>query len=141
MLVSEIMSRGLVTVAPEDTVESAARLLSQHSVGALPVCGEDGRVRGIVTDRDIVVRAVAADCGLAAPVKTVMTRAVATVDARADVREAARLMAERQVRRLPVLNGDRVCGMISLGDVAKSHICEMEALQALGQISLPQRPY
>ena len=141
MLVSEIMSRGLISVAPEDTVESAARLLSQHCVGALPVCGEDGRVRGIVTDRDIVVRAVAADTGLSAPVKSVMTRAVATVDARADVREAARLMAERQVRRLPVLNGDKVCGMISLGDVAKSHICEMEALQALGQISQPQRPY
>ena len=124
MLVSEIMSRGVVSLSPDDTVESAARLLAHHGVGALPVCAEDGRVRGMVTDRDITVRGVAAELPAGTP-----------------VREAALMMAEKQVRRLPVMQNGRLCGMISLGDVAKSHAYDMEASQALGEISLPARDY
>ena len=141
MLVSEIMSRGVVSLSPGDTVECAARLLAHHGVGALPVCGEDGRVRGMVTDRDIAVRGVAADLPPDLPVRSLMSKPVHTVDACADVREAARLMAEKQVRRLPVLQDGRLCGMLSLGDVAKSHTYGMEASQALSEISMPERTY
>lgn len=141
MFVSEIMSRGVVALSPDDSVESAARLLAHHGVGALPVCGKDGRVRGMVTDRDIAVRCVAADLPPDTPVRSLMSRPVHTIDARADVREAALLMAEKQVRRLPVVNQGRLCGMLSLGDVAKSHTYGMEASQALTEISLPARDY
>ena len=74
MLVSEIMSRGVVALSPDDSVESAARLLAHHGVGALPVCGEDGRLHGMVTDRDITVRGVAADFLPGAPVRSIMSR-------------------------------------------------------------------
>lgn len=141
MLVSEIMSRSVVALSPDDTVESAARLLAHHGVGALPVCGEDGRVRGMVTDRDITVRAMAADLPAGTPVRSLMSRPVYTVEAHADVREAALMMAKKQVRRLPVMQNGRLCGMISLGDVAKSRAYDMEASQALGEISLPARDY
>ena len=141
MLVSEIMSRGVVALSPDDSVESAARLLAHHSVGALPVCGDDGRLRGVVTDRDITVRGVAVDFQPGAPVRSVMSRPAYTVEAHADVREAARLMAEKQVRRLAVVQGGRLCGMLSLGDVARCHACEVEVSKALCEISMPQRDY
>lgn len=141
MLVSEIMSRGVVSLSPDDSIESAARLLSWHSLGALPVCSGDGSLRGMVTDRDIAVRALAAELPPGSPVRRIMSRPVLTVEAGADVREAARLMAEKQVRRLAVVQNGRLCGMLSLGDVAKSHACDIEASRALGEISMPDRTY
>ena len=96
---------------------------------------EDGRVRGMVTDRDITVRGVAAELPAGTPVRSLMSRPVYTVEAHADVREAALMMAEKQVRRLPVLEGNSVVGMVSLGDLARSHRCDMEAGKALSEIS------
>ena len=136
MQVRDLMNPRVVSITPGESAALAARLLSRHNLGSLPVCGEDGGLRGIVTDRDIVLRCVAAeeDPGKT-QVKDIMTRNCAVVSPEDDAREAARLMAEKQVRRLPVLEGNSVVGMVSLGDLARSHRCDMEAGKALSEIS------
>ena len=141
MQVKELMCPSVATVDPQDTAQSAAQLLAQHNVGALPVCGSDGGLRGVVTDRDIVLRCVAAQEDPAkTPVHKIMTRNCAVVSPAADVREAARLMAAHQVRRLPVVEGDKVVGIVSLGDLSLSHSCDMEAAAALSDISAESHP-
>ena len=136
MVVRDLMNPGVVSVEPTSTAAAAARLISRHNVGALPVCGGDGKLRGMVTDRDIILRCVAAEDDPAqTPVRDIMTRSCVTVAPGADCREAARLMSDRQVRRLPVVEGGKVVGMLSLGDLAKCHRFDMEAAQALSEIS------
>ena len=136
MLVSDLMNPNVVSIAPDESAALAARLLRRHNVGSLPVCSLDGHIRGIVTDRDIVLRCVAAE---SAPeqtkVREIMSRGVVSVGPRADVREAARLMASEQVRRLPVVEDGRVVGILSLGDMAKNTRFDMEASKALAEIS------
>ncbi|MEG2570089.1 MAG: CBS domain-containing protein [Clostridia bacterium] len=135
MKVSELMNTNVVSIAPEDTASHAACLLARHNIGALPVCTPDGRLRGMVTDRDIVLRCVASE---SPPEETMarelMTRGVTTISPHEDIREAARLMSEEQVRRLPVVDAGRVVGMLSLGDMARCHAYDMEASKALADI-------
>ncbi len=136
MQVKELMSHGVVSVAPGESAALAARLLARHNVGSLPVCGEDGGLRGIVTDRDIVLRCVAAEEDPAKTlVRDIMTRNCAVVSPEDDAREAGRMMAASQVRRLPVLEEGKVVGMLSLGDLALSRSCDMETGKALMDIS------
>ena len=136
MQVKDLMNPSVVTVEPTASAALAARLISRHNVGSLPVCGEDRRLRGVVTDRDIVLRCVAAEEDPAqTPVRDIMTRGCATVSPDADCREATRLMSLHQVRRLPVVENGRLVGMISLADVARSGRFDMEAAQALCEIS------
>lgn len=136
MVVRDLMNPGVVSVEPTSTAAAAAHLISRHNVGALPVCGGDGKLRGVVTDRDIVLRCVAAEDDPAqTPVRDIMTRSCVTVSPNADCREAARLMSAQQVRRLPVVEEGKVVGMLSLGDLAKCHRFDMEAAQALSEIS------
>ena len=136
MEVRDLMNASVVSVEPTSSAALAARLISRHNVGALPVCSEDKRLRGMITDRDIVLRCVAAEEDPAQTmVRDIMTRNCATVSPGDDCREATRLMAAQQVRRLPVVEGGKVVGMISLGDLAKSRRFDMEAAQALSEIS------
>lgn len=136
MQVKDLMEGSIVSVAPDETATEAARLLARHNVGSLPVCGDDGGLRGVITDRDIVLRCVAIEEDPAkTPVQKIMTRNCATIAPQADAREAARLMAAKQVRRLPVVEDDKVVGMIALGDISQSHGCDMEAAAALSEIS------
>ena len=136
MQVRDLMNPSVVSIAPGESAALAARLLSRHNLGALPVCGEDGGLRGIVTDRDIVLRCVAAEEDPAQlPVRDIMSRDCAVVAPDDDPREATRLMAARQVRRLPVLEEGKVVGMVSLGDLAGSRQYDMEASKALSDIS------
>ena len=136
MVVKELMTSGVVTVEPNSSAALAARLLARHNVGALPVCGPDGRLRGMVTDRDIVLRCVAAEEDPAQTmVRDIMTRSCTAVSPHADCRQAARLMSKQQVRRLPVVEEGRLVGMLSLADLARSHRYDMEAAQALSEIS------
>ena len=135
MQVKEVMSRRIIAISPEETVAVAARLLSQHN-GALPVCSRDGRLRGMVTDRDIVVRCVAAgDDPECTRVAEIMTRRILAAEPDRSVDEAARLMAREQVRRLPVQEHGRLVGMVSLGDVAVRPDYTMEAGEVLQEIS------
>ena len=136
MVVKDLMNPSVVTIEPTSSAALAARLISRHNVGALPVCSGDGRLRGMVTDRDIVLRCVAAEEDPAQTlVRDIMTRGCATVSPRDDCRAATRLMAQQQVRRLPVVEEGRLVGMISLADLARCGRFDMEAAQALCEIS------
>ncbi len=141
MQVRELMNPSVVSVGPADTVATAVQLIARHNVGSLPVVGEDGGLRGILTDRDILLRCIAAEENPAVMrVKDIMTRSCSVVKPEDDARQAARMMAASQVRRLPVVRDFKLVGMISLGDLAKCHMCDMEAGQALAQISHRQHP-
>lgn len=136
MKLREVMTNPVVRIHPDESVSVAARTLSRYNIGALPVCGSDGRLCGLVTDRDIVTRCLAAG---RAPGSTrvgeVMTRQV--VSARPDMEAslAASLMGREQIRRLPVVENDRLCGMVSLGDLAVKEDSAIEAGDALTEIS------
>ncbi len=135
MKVRQIMTPRAIRVGPEEPAAVAARMLARYNVGALPVCREDGKVCGMITDRDIVLRCVAAGRDPErVPVRHVMTGKVVTVNAEMDVKDAAERMAREQVRRLPVEEGGKLCGILTLGDIANSPQYSMEAAQALGQI-------
>lgn len=136
MLIRELMNPCVVTVEPTSSASLAARLLSRHNVGSLPVCTGDRRLRGVVTDRDIVLRCIASEDDPAqTPVRDIMSRGCATVGPDEDCRMATHLMAEHQVRRLPVVEGGKLVGIIALSDLARSHRYDMEAAQTLCEIS------
>lgn len=136
MLVRTLMNPGAVSVEPQSSAALAAKLLSRHNLGMLPVCSADRHLHGIITDRDIVLRCVAAEIDPAqVPVRSIMSRTCVTVAPDDDCQTAARLMAQQQVRRLPVVDKGRLVGIVSLGDLARSQRYDMEAAQALGEIT------
>ena len=136
MKVKQIMSENVVSVGQREPVAHAARLMKRSNLGALPVCDDEGRLRGIVTDRDIVTRCVAGDDDPAdTPVREIMSRGITTCHPEDDADELARAMASRQVRRVPVTDGGKVVGMVSLADLARSDLFSMEAAEALSEIS------
>ncbi len=136
MQVRDLMNPSVVSITTGESAALAARLMSRHNVGALPVCSPDGHLRGIVTDRDVITRCIAVEEDPAqTPVRDIMTRNCTVVAPEDDPREATRLMAARQVRRLPVLDHGKLVGMVSLGDLATSHSFDMETSKALSDIS------
>ena len=136
MKVKDIMTQQVIRIQAEETVDVAARTLAQYNIGALPVCDHSGKLCGVVTDRDLVTRCVASgrNAGQTA-VRDVMTGRVVTIGPEMEVGVAAHLMGREQVRRLPVVENGRLVGMISLGDLARSHRYDMEAAQALCDIT------
>jgi CBS domain-containing protein len=136
MQVRELMSSDVEVIAPDTTIEDAARRMRDADVGALPV-GDNDQLIGMVTDRDIVVRGVAegkADGN--ATVRDVLTGALTFCFEEDDVEDAANLMADRQVRRLPVLSADKkLVGMLALADISRRDVDAGGA--ALGDISQP----
>ena len=123
----DIMNPHVVSIDPTESAALAARLLARHNVGSLPVCGSGGQLQGMVTDRDIVLRCVAAEEDpRSVPVRSIMSRRPAVVTPEDAVRQA---------RRLPVVDKDRVVGVVSLGDLAKCGRYEMEISRALTDIS------
>ena len=135
MKIREVMSNSVIPIHPEETVAVAARSLTHNNIGAMPVCSADGQLCGMVTDRDIVTRCLAAGKD---PVNTrireVMTAGVITAMPDMDTGAAAHLMGRQQVRRLPVVENGRLCGMVSLGDLAVRQDCGIDAADALGDI-------
>ena len=136
MKVSQVMTPNVVKISPEESVSVAARALAHYNIGALPVCGEDGRLCGVVTDRDLVTRCVASNRKPEqTKIREVMTGHVLSVRPDMDTSAAAHLMGRKQIRRLPVVDGGKLCGMISLGDLAKVEQTSYDAGDALAQIS------
>jgi CBS domain-containing protein len=136
MKVSEIMTREVETVTPDTTLQEAAKLMARVDAGALPIL-ENDRLSGIITDRDIAVRAVGEGRDPATTkVRDIMSAQVRHVAEDDNVEEIADLMAELQVRRLPVVNRERrVVGIVSLGDIAreKKPRTAGEALQGISR--------
>jgi CBS domain-containing protein len=120
MHVKEIMTRGVECTRPEATLQETAEKMRDLDIGPMPVCGDNDRLLGMITDRDIAVRSVAeGQDPRNTRVKDIMTPHVVWCFEDQDVKEAARLMKENQVRRLLVLNRDkRLVGIVSLGDLA-----------------------
>lgn len=136
MKVRELMSTGVIRIRDDEPVAVAARTLTQYNIGALPVCDAGGRLCGLVTDRDLVTRCMAAGRSPErTPVREVMTRNLHTVGPEESCDGAAALMARRQIRRLPVVQNGRLCGMVALSDLATKKEDAARAGAALQAIS------
>jgi len=130
----EIMHRGAECVAMSDTLEMAARVMRDRQVGALPICGPDFRLQGIITDRDIVVKCLAEgrDPKTTTAGDLAQGRPVC-VDASADDSDVLRLMEEHRIKRLPVIEEHQLVGMISEADLAK-HLPDAKIAEFVGRV-------
>ena len=117
MHIRDVMTLNPRTVTLDDTIQNAAQIMRDEDTGAVPVV-DNGRTVGMVTDRDIVVRAVADGGQVSRPVRDIVTTGVISVTPEMSTREANELMSEHQVRRLPVVENDQLVGIVSLGDLA-----------------------
>ena len=135
MKVSEVMTRDVQTVRPDEPVQQAASFMLNADAGSIPVT-ESGRLIGMITDRDIAVRGIAKGYGPDTPVRELMTNDVICARVDDDVEQAANRMSEAQVRRLPVIDEqERLCGIVSLGDLSREadEDCASEALEGVSQ--------
>ena len=135
MKLKELMTKQVLTVHPEEQVSVAARIMARNNIGSIPVCDAQGRLCGLVTDRDLVVRCMAAEGMQRMKVRDVMTGNVITAVPEMDAAMAAHLMGRRQIRRLPVVENGKLCGMVSLGDLASREESAYDANDALSEIS------
>ena len=133
MDIRDVMTPNPRTVTPDDSIESAARIMRDEDTGAVPVV-QNGRPIGMVTDRDIVIRAVA-DGGANRTVREVVTDRLVSVSPETSTREAAELMSAHQIRRLPVVENDRLVGIVSLGDLAVKEAKDRRVGDTLQSIS------
>ena len=135
MQLKDIMTTPVVQIRPEESVAVAARMLERNHIGAMPVCTQDGKLRGMITDRDIVVRCLASG---RKPEETsvgeIMTGKVYVGRPDMDAGLAANLMGREQVRRLPVMDAGKLCGMVSVGDIARIEEMENAVKDALSGI-------
>lgn len=140
--VADVMTRGVRSMTPSDTVVKAAQAMDELNVGAIPVCDGD-RLVGMVTDRDIVIRGVAQEADIkSCKLSDVMSGHVRTVRENDDVDDVLNEMAAAQIRRMPVVDAkDRLVGIVSLGDIAAKHgDDEADIGSSLGDISSPAEP-
>lgn len=140
MRIAEIMTREVQTVAPDSDLVTVAQYMKRLNVGVIPVV-EEGRLLGVITDRDIVIRAIAEGRDpVNARARDHMTPDPTTVTPDDDVQHAAQIMAREQIRRLPVVEHGTLVGIVSLGDVAVDSGREQMTGQTLEEISTPSRP-
>ena len=133
------MTSPVIRIGKDEPVTVAARTLEHYQIGALPVCDANGTLCGLITDRDLVLRCMAANRNPEqVTVGDIMTGQIAVATPDMDAREAAKIMGVRQVRRLPVVDGGQLCGMLSLGDLANAWE-HTGVEEALSQISSPFR--
>ena len=117
MQIRDVMTPNPKCVLPTDSIQDTARIMRDQDTGVVPVVA-DGKLVGMVTDRDIVLRAVADGNSLAGPVSAVLSSKMICATPGMTTREASLLMSEHQVRRLPVVEDDRLVGIVSIGDIA-----------------------
>jgi CBS domain-containing protein len=136
MKISEVMTRDVQTVRPDQPVQEAASFMLSADAGSIPV-SDGGRLVGMITDRDIAVRGVAKGHGPDTPVRELMTDEIICVREDDDVDEVASKMSRAQVRRLPVIDdNEQLCGIVSLGDLSRE-ADEDSAAEALQGVSEP----
>ena len=138
--VQDIMTKNVATISPNQTVQEAAQIMSKKNIGALPVV-ENGQVKGMITDRDITLRVSSKGKDPSTiKVAEVMTNHVVTGTPNMSVQEAANVMAQHQVRRLPIVENNQLQGIVALGDIATNSASNEAAEQALTNISEPSQP-
>jgi CBS domain-containing protein len=139
MRVGSLMSGNVKTIAPDRTLRDAARMMLQTDIGVLPVA-ENDRLIGMITDRDIAIRGIAARMGPDAMVRQAMTEDIKYCFEDEEIDHVAGNMADLQIRRLPVMNRDkRLIGIVSLGDLAKASL--PNSVQPLHGVSQPVGPH
>ncbi|RLV50990.1 CBS domain-containing protein [Nocardioides mangrovicus] len=130
MLIKDVLATKpdseVITIAPDAGVRELIAQLAEHNVGALVVSDDGSRVAGIVSERDVVRRLVDGDAVLEAPVSQIMTSLVASCGPGDDLDDLMALMTERRIRHVPVLEDDALVGVVSIGDVVKSRIGQLE---------------
>lgn len=135
MEIKDIMSKSVVAVHPNESVEVAARTMTHYNIGILPVCA-NGKLCGVITDRDIVTRCLAANRQPSdTQIRQIMTQQVTTAKPDMQIGVAAHLMGRMQIRRLPVVEDGKLCGMVSLGDMAIHEESTIDAGDALADVS------
>jgi CBS domain-containing protein len=136
MKVKDIMTASVNSIESTDTIAYVARRMAEDDVGALPILS-DGKLVGIVTDRDITVRGVAADVSPEAAIRRVMSENVATCSPDDDIETVLALMSREQIRRMPVCNRGEVVGIVALADMAAHDPDQKEVAEALADICEP----
>ncbi len=137
MKVKDIMSKDVASLRSDDSIARAAQLMKQYNCGSIPVCTQD-KLIGIVTDRDIAVRSVASGQDITQQkVGDIMTDNVVFGNPEMEVADAARLMSDRQIRRLPIVNDNSLIGIVALGDISLEPKYQDTAEDALKNISEP----
>jgi CBS domain-containing protein len=136
-MVKEVMTAGPVTVTPLDNIYEVSVKMRDNGTGFIPVVdsSDSNQLIGVITDRDLVIRGYAAKHSGSTSVETVMSKQLRTVTEDTSVDEAAEVMAAGQVRRLPVVSGQKLIGIVSIGDLAVRNIFADEAGEALSSIS------
>jgi CBS domain-containing protein len=118
--IRELMTENPRTVSPDDTIQTAAKIMRDEDTGVVPITERDKTVAGVITDRDIAIRAVAEGRDGSTSVQEIASKDIVTIDPQQDLDEALRLMAKHQIRRLPVVEEDgRLVGIVSQADVAR----------------------
>lgn len=137
MQVKDIMSRDVITLCSEDSIEKAAQIMKQYDVGSIPVCNNK-EVIGIVTDRDITLRSVAVgQDSKHHKVRDVMTLDPTVGTPEMNVHDVTRIMSEQQIRRLPIVEDNHIVGIVALGDISLEPVLQDNAEDALKSISEP----
>jgi CBS domain-containing protein len=140
MRIEDIMTRDVETCAPDATLQEVSSRMLDWDVGSIPIV-ENDRLVGIITDRDIVIRGIAAQFSLDTPVRQVLSSDLVTGTLDMDLEDAATLMADNQIRRLPIVEDNRLLGMVSLGDIAVKDPTNRHAGEAIEDISKPADPH
>ena len=140
MIVRYIMSNDIVSLNSEESIERAAQIMKQFDVGSIPVCNQE-KLIGIVTDRDITLRSVAGGNSNQQKICDVMTPNPVTGTPDMDIQDAARIMSEQQIRRLPIVQNDNLVGIVSLGDISLEPKLQNNAEEALKNISEPTKSH
>ena len=133
MNIREVMTRNPECVSPGDSIQRAARIMRDCDTGAVPVVN-NGRPVGMLTDRDIVIRAVA-EGQLNRPIREIVTTGIVYATPDMSTREAEELMSEHQIRRLPVVENERIVGIVSLGDIVVKEAKDKRTGDTLERIS------
>ncbi|GIH50789.1 CBS domain-containing protein [Microbispora rosea] len=115
----QVMHEGAECIGEHESLRRAAEMMRDMSVGALPICGDDDRLKGIITDRDIVIKCCAEGRDLDQTTASELARGLVWVDAGASVEDALAKMEEHQIKRMPVIDNHRIVGMITEADLAK----------------------
>jgi CBS domain-containing protein len=139
MQITEVMTNDVSSVNPKSSIKETAEIMHNLNVGAVPVC-EGSKAIGIITDRDIAIRNTAKNGDVNTPVEEIMSDKLVYGTPEMNTQEAAQLMSENQIRRLPIIENDNLVGIVSLGDLAVQSKSDMEAGTALSSISTPSRP-
>jgi CBS domain-containing protein len=141
MKVKDIMTRDVVIADKDDTVLTVAKLMKHHNIGTVPVVENAEKVLGMVTDRDIVLNMADYNFDPAnTKALTLMSNKVYSVKPEADINSAIALMKKQQIRRLPVIENEKLVGMLSIGDIAVRADYDVEISEAIAEISLPDKP-